>query len=133
MPGTCSWRGPCSSLQEKRSTLSTEPVEDCRKYAGLESCDAATQPPKVGSKDSGALDSNDVLAPRLAVRGGHRLRLGRGSLTRVDREHNHRPYRQKLTLPVLERLDPETRGAQVLEYRNGVRAVLHLLLAVSWM
>ena len=73
----------------------------------------------------------ELLAPRFAVRGGHGLRLGRALLPKIDREHYHRPYRQKLALTVLKRLELEARGAQVLEHRNRTPAVLQLLLAVS--
>src|SRR5215217_1420019 len=78
----------------------------------------------------GPLDSRVLLASCLAMRGCHGLRLRRALLPKIDREHYHRPDRQELALPVLERLEPETWRHKVLEHRNRTRAVLHLLLAV---
>ena len=47
------------------------------------------------------------------VRGGDGLGLGRAALAQEDGQHDHRRDRQELALPVLERLEPEARRAEV--------------------
>src|SRR5687768_16993895 len=62
------------------------------------------------------------------MRRRHWLRLWRPALTQEDRQHEERPNGEKLALPVLERLEPEARRADVAECRDGVATVRDLLL-----
>src|SRR5918995_3638266 len=51
----------------------------------------------------------------LVMRGRNRLRGGRALLAQDDGQYEHHPKRQELALPVLQRFEPQGRGAQVLE------------------
>ena len=64
------------------------------------------------------------------MRFGHRLGLRRSPLPKVNRGPNDHCDGEKLALPVLERLEPELRSAEILQCRNGVTAVRQFLIAV---
>ena len=62
---------------------------------------------------------------------GDRLRLGRAPLAQEDRQHHERRHGEELALPVLQRLEPEARGAaRTAERRDRRPAVRALLLVV---
>src|SRR5687768_16231457 len=72
--------------------------------------------------------SRAALSSRLIMRRVDRLRLRRVALTKVDRQPDHRGDRQELTLPVLERLEPESRRQQVVGEYGLFVPVLNLIV-----
>ena len=64
------------------------------------------------------------------MRFGDRLGLRRSPLPKVNRGPNDHCDGEKLALPVLERLEPELRSAEILQCRDGVTAMRQFLIAV---
>src|SRR6187549_586244 len=64
------------------------------------------------------------------MRFGDRLGLRRSALPQVNRRENDHCHSEKLTLPVLKRLEPKLRGAEVLQGCHRVPAMCDLFLAV---
>ena len=58
------------------------------------------------------------------------LDSGRSALPQVDRRPDDHRHSEELALPVLERLEPELRGAEVLQRRHRLAAVRQLFVAV---
>ena len=63
------------------------------------------------------------------MRFGDRLGLRRSPLPKINRGPNDHCDGEKLALPVLERLEPELRSAEIVQRRDGVTAMRQFLIA----
>src|SRR6186997_3445426 len=68
--------------------------------------------------------------PRLVMRLGDRLGFRRSTLPQVHGGRDQHRNCEKLALPVLERLEPKLRGAEVLPEGHSLAAVSQFVCAV---
>ena len=72
----------------------------------------------------GPMDPPKVSTPRFGMRCVHRFGFRRPSLSKVDGEPHHRRDGEELALPVLKRLEPETRRRDVVD-QCRLRLMVH--------
>src|SRR5512133_652531 len=65
------------------------------------------------------------------MRFGDRLGLRRSALPQIHRRENDHCHSEKLALPVLKRLEPKLRAAEVLQRRHRLPAMCELFIAIG--
>ncbi len=108
-----------------RTSLPRRSVPPSR--AGMRSCSAvlaAADPPDQSAPQ------RPLSSTRCLVRLSDWFRFSGASLAQVDRGTDEHGNGEELTLPVLERLEPELRGSDILPDVHRLSPMLQLLLAV---